>query len=44
MLRGHGLEAWVEDGALQLVQGEDNVALSRTEAKVLFAEFAEWAA
>lgn len=43
------VRAYVEDGRLVLEQGRDdgavdNVTLSRTEAKVLFAQFAEWAA
>ena len=40
---GLGLEAWIENGCLQVNQGDDVVALSQTEAKVLFAQFAEWA-
>lgn len=39
---GLGLQAWIENGCLQLAQGEDIVALSQTEAKVLFAQFDEW--
>lgn len=39
---GLGLQAWIENGCLQLAQGDDVVALSQTEAKVLFAQFAEW--
>lgn len=41
---GLGLTAWIENGCLQLSQGDDVVALSPTEAKVVFAQFAEWAA
>ena len=40
---GLGLQAWIENGCLQLAQGDDVVALSQTEAKVLFAQFDEWA-
>ena len=40
---GLGLDAWIENGCLQLSQGEDAVALSKTEARVLFAQFHEWA-
>lgn len=40
---GLGLTAWIENGCLQLAQGDDVVALSQTESKVLFAQFAEWA-
>lgn len=40
---GLGLSAWIENGCLQLAQGDDVVALSQTEAKVLFAQFDEWA-
>jgi len=40
---GLGVEAWIENGCLQLSQGNDVVALSKTEATVLFAQFAEWA-
>jgi hypothetical protein len=40
---GLGLEAWIENGCLQVNQGDDVVALSQTEAKVLFAQFSEWA-
>lgn len=39
---GLGVEAWIENGCLQLSQGNDVVALSKTEATVLFAQFAEW--
>lgn len=39
---GLGLTAWIENSCLQLAQGDDVVALSQTEAKVLFAQFAEW--
>ena len=39
---GLGLSAWIENGCLQLAQGDDVVALSQTEAKVLFAQFDEW--
>ena len=39
---GLGVSAWVENGCLQLAQGEDVVALSQTEARVLFAQFADW--
>lgn len=46
---GFGVRAYVEDGRLVLEQGRDdgavdNVTLSRTEVKVLFAQFVEWAA
>lgn len=40
---GLGLTAWIENGCLQVAQGDDVVALSQTESKVLFAQFAEWA-
>lgn len=36
------MSAWIENGCLQLAQGEDVVALSQTEARVLFAQFADW--
>ncbi|MFO1394676.1 MAG: hypothetical protein U1F09_13005 [Steroidobacteraceae bacterium] len=39
---GLGVSAWIENGCLQLAQGEDVVALSQTEARVLFAQFADW--
>ena len=39
---GLGVEAWIENECLQLSQGDDVVALSKTEATVLFAQFAEW--
>lgn len=41
---GLGVEAWLENGCLQLSQGEDVVALSPTEWKVVVAQFEEWAA
>lgn len=41
---GLGVDAWIENGRLQIAQGGETVALSKTEAKVLFAEFGEWAA
>ena len=39
---GYGLKAWIENNALQVAQGEDVIALSRTEFKALAAQFAEW--
>lgn len=51
--RGYGLRASVENGILAIEQDQENDAgelqtttlvLSRTEAKVLFAQFAEWVA
>ena len=39
---GLGVSAWIENGCLQLAQGDDVVALSQTEARVLFAQFADW--
>lgn len=51
LLPGYGFRAHVESDVLVLEQdgktadGEtsiDNIVLSRTEAKVLFAQFAEW--
>lgn len=41
---GLGVEAWLENGCLQLSQGDDVVALSPTEWKVVVAQFEEWAA
>jgi hypothetical protein len=41
---GLGVTAWIENDCLQLCQGTDVVALSQTEAKVLFAQFQDWAA
>lgn len=40
---GYGFDAWIENGLLQITQGESGLALTRTEAKVLFAGFEEWA-
>lgn len=44
---GYGIEAWAQEGVLHLRQYDseghaDTIALSRTEAKVLFAQFQEW--
>ena len=48
LARGYGLRAAAENGALVIEQDADDgtatIVLSRTEAKVLFAQFAEWAA
>lgn len=46
--RGYGFRASAEDGQLVIEQDDDQgqtatVVFSRTEAKVLFAQFAEWA-
>lgn len=41
---GLGIEAWIENGCLQMSQGDDVVALSKTEFRVLAAQFEEWAA
>lgn len=46
---GFGMSAYVDGNRLVLEQANnagsvENVTLSRTEAKVLFAQFAEWAA
>lgn len=48
VLPGFGFRASVEDGRLAIEQDDssgntDNITLSRTEAKVLFAQFGEWA-
>ena len=40
---GLGLDAWIENGCLQMSQGEDVVALSKTEFRVLAAQFHDWA-
>jgi hypothetical protein len=45
---GHGLTAHIHDGYLQMQQsddeGTDTLMLSKSEAKALFREFADWAA
>jgi hypothetical protein len=48
VLPGFGFRATVENDRLVIEQDDsegktDNLVLSRTEAKVLFAQFAEWA-
>ena len=47
VLPGFGFRASLEDGRLSIEQDDsngrtDNITLSRTEAKVLFAQFSEW--
>lgn len=47
MAPGFGFTGWIEDGVLRISQtntdgSEDHLALSRTEAKVLFAQFQAW--
>lgn len=47
ILPGFGFRAAIEDDRLSIEQDDsagdtDNITLSRTEAKVLFAQFSEW--
>lgn len=48
MTPGYGFAAVIEEGVLKIEQGDaqgnvDTLLLSRTEARVLFAEFHDWA-
>ena len=41
---GHGIEATVREGYLSLTQADDEVLLSKAEARAVFERFKEWLA